>query len=51
MFLLDHLNSFQSYQDIQSPKHQQLKKHTEDAGMKVEEKNGKIVVKKKKPKK
>jgi hypothetical protein len=34
-----------------SEKYQQLKKHTENAGMKVEEVNGKIVVKKKVKKK
>ena len=31
-----------------SEKYRQLKKHTEDAGMKVQEKEGKIVVTKKK---
>ena len=31
-----------------SEKYQQLKKHTENAGMKVTEKDGKIVVKRKK---
>ena len=34
-----------------SEKYQQLKKHTENAGMKVEEKNGKIVVTRRKKKK
>ena len=33
-----------------SEKYQQLKKHTENAGMKVEEVNGKIVVTKKRKK-
>lgn len=33
-----------------SEKYQQLKKHTENAGMKVQEKDGKIVVTRKKKK-
>jgi hypothetical protein len=33
-----------------SEKYQQLKKHTEDAGMVVKEKDGKIIVKRKKKK-
>ena len=33
-----------------SEKYQQLKKHTEDAGMKVTEKDGKIIVTRKKKK-
>ena len=33
-----------------SEKYQQLKKHTEDAGMKVQEKDGKIIVTRKKKK-
>jgi len=34
-----------------SAKYKQLKKHTENAGMKVTEKDGKIIVKRKKRKK
>jgi hypothetical protein len=33
-----------------SEKYKQLKKHTEDAGMRVTEKDGKIIVKRKKKK-